>query len=424
MRWKSLGIRLALALLLFRVSAVAEQKPLFDSTALSGEWGGIRSPGSGITIELGYTQEYLGVVSGGIRRTGEYDALASLDLEFDLEKLAGWTGASLHATGFSIVGSSLSAEAIGDDSNVSNINARNSVRLFELFLEQNLFAGRASIRAGQLAVDSEFFGSEIGDIPGGGLFINSDFGVPPIASFNAPLPIYYIAAPGLRFRVKPTESTSIQIGVYDGNPAPDALGEPGPGFIAGRQLNDHGTDFHLAASEGALFIGEASVVGKNGSYKLGGYLHSAEFTRWSDDGAISGLWAVYAIGAQQIWSENATDTQGLYVFARAGFAPPDRARIDWSSDVGVNYVGLVPGRAADICGLGFSHKHYSRDLSDALERTGENGVESESILELTYQVKLAPCLTVQPDFQYVFQPGGHAGASNAAVLGLRVSTLF
>ena len=56
----------------------------------------------------------------------------------------------------------------------------------------------------------------------------------------------------------------------------------------------------------------------------------------------------------------------------------------------------------------------------------------EAVLELTYQHKLAEWWQVQPDFQYIFNPGG--GIANpilptrrigdAAVLGLRSVVTF
>jgi porin len=56
---------------------------------------------------------------------------------------------------------------------------------------------------------------------------------------------------------------------------------------------------------------------------------------------------------------------------------------------------------------------------------------SETFLEVTYQYAVAPWLQLQPDFQYVFNPGG--GIANAsgtvrlkdeAVLGVRTNILF
>ena len=57
---------------------------------------------------------------------------------------------------------------------------------------------------------------------------------------------------------------------------------------------------------------------------------------------------------------------------------------------------------------------------------------NETVLELTYQAAVTPWLTVQPDFQYIFNPGGGQPglknparkAADAAVLGLRGVVVF
>jgi porin len=71
--------------------------------------------------------------------------------------------------------------------------------------------------------------------------------------------------------------------------------------------------------------------------------------------------------------------------------------------------------------------------SDAAAFTGacSPARTSETFIEVTYQYQVAPWLMLQPDFQYVFNPGG--GIANAsgtakvgdeAVLGVRTNILF
>ena len=56
----------------------------------------------------------------------------------------------------------------------------------------------------------------------------------------------------------------------------------------------------------------------------------------------------------------------------------------------------------------------------------------ETFVELTYVYQVTPWLNLQPDFQYVFNPGGGIANPNAptqkvgneAVLGLRTTILF
>jgi porin len=46
------------------------------------------------------------------------------------------------------------------------------------------------------------------------------------------------------------------------------------------------------------------------------------------------------------------------------------------------------------------------------------------VLEATYQAELAPWMTIQPDIQYIINPGGQSSIDNALVIGCRASILF
>jgi porin len=49
----------------------------------------------------------------------------------------------------------------------------------------------------------------------------------------------------------------------------------------------------------------------------------------------------------------------------------------------------------------------------------------EALLEICYTAQLKPGWTLQPDFQYFWQPGGNVpGADDAVVLGARTSISF
>lgn len=46
------------------------------------------------------------------------------------------------------------------------------------------------------------------------------------------------------------------------------------------------------------------------------------------------------------------------------------------------------------------------------------------VLEATYQAQITPWLSVQPDLQFIIQPGGNGSIPNALVLGLSASVAF
>ena len=71
----------------------------------------------------------------------------------------------------------------------------------------------------------------------------------------------------------------------------------------------------------------------------------------------------------------------------------------------------------DSFGLAFAYSHISDSVSaaeqDAIYFSGvQRPIQDyEAALELTYQAQIVPGWTIQPDFQYIFHPGGHIGQS-------------
>jgi porin len=98
----------------------------------------------------------------------------------------------------------------------------------------------------------------------------------------------------------------------------------------------------------------------------------------------------------------------------------------------------IPQRDDDTLGLGMGFAQVSGRASDADRDTrAVTGTffpirSSETFIELTYQYQFTPWCQLQPDFQYVFNPGAGVLDPSAAgqrikdeaVLGIRVNLLF
>ncbi len=362
----------------------------------------------------------------------------------------------------------------------SNIDAFDSVRLFELWLQQPLFGNVVNLRVGQLANDAEF-----ATTVGGALFVHSNFGALPTVSLNVPEPNYPEAAPGVRLRLNtPDARFYFQAGVYAGNPDADRLGDPAPGFRAGTAYNDHGVRFPISGNQGIFSNYETGFLlnygkdarGLPGAYRVGGFYHTGRFSdeRVDDEGrsladplstglprAHEGDGGIYADAEQVVYRTgsgngqredvsqtasapvgNAEDSPAgtpgapaptgpeLRLFGRVGAAPEDRNVADFYVEAGLNYRALLPGRGGDVFGLAFSYTDLSNRLRqrdrDANRFNGTRDALSdyESVFEATYQVNLAPWLSVQPDVQYIVHPGGSPRYDNALVLGLRTVVTF
>jgi porin len=112
---------------------------------------------------------------------------------------------------------------------VSSIEAQGATRLFELWLEQK-FGERLSVRAWQLAVDSEFFTTDTG-----ANFVNSTFGWAGIWAADLPNGgnAYPLATRGARAKVTLSDNLTFLAAIYNGNPADEN----------GQSSNRNGTDF-------------------------------------------------------------------------------------------------------------------------------------------------------------------------------------
>ncbi len=428
---------------------------------LLGDIGGLRTAlgNRGVTLGLTETSEVLGNVSGGIRRGFEYDGLTTMSLQMDTGKAFGWDGGTFNASALQIHGRNLSADNLSTLQTASGIEAQDTNRLWELWYQQSFADGAADVKLGQQSIDQEFMASQ-----GSALFVNTMMGWPmvPSADLYAGGPAYPLSSPGIRLRAQASSAVTVLAGVFDDNP-------PGGPFADDSQLRGveaSGARFNL--NTGALIIGEIQYgvnqpavgdmaregqsEGLPGTYKFGFWYDTADFSdqRFDSTGASlavsatgipamhQGNYSLYGVADQTVWHPDPQDPQSLALFARVMGAPPDRNLIVFSANAGVNLKAPLPGRDNDTFGVGYGLAVVSASASaldrDTVLATGTPTPirSSEQFIEITYQAQLAPWWQVQPDFQYVFNPGaGISDPSDSArrvgdevVIGVRTNIAF
>ncbi|MCS0493861.1 carbohydrate porin [Ancylobacter sp. MQZ15Z-1] len=407
---------------------------------LTGDWGGTRTAlaDKGITVTSNWIVDALGNASGGIRQGAAMDGQHELEVALDLDKLAGWKGASVVASLYWLQGSNLSDD-VGNLLTLTNIAGDAGARLGELYLENHFADDRLTTRIGQIAIDEEFAVSDTA-----GLFVNSAFGWPGIYGVDLPGggPADPLPTPGAWVRWAPDDAFSVQAAAFNGNP------------LGGAGGNADGLDFPL--DDGVLAIVEASYVHKGangliGTFRLGAWYNSETFDDLSvaanglsladpaADGPLAhqGDYSLYAIADQQLW---ASSTARLSGFVRVAWAPEDRNEVSFYVDTGLALTGPLPGRPNDVAGIGLAYAKISPALarldrtSNALSGTDGPVQDYEAVLEIDYQAAVTPWLSVQPFFQYVFHPGGNVPDPNgsnptqalrdAAVFGVRSTVTF
>ena len=138
-------------------------------------------------------------------------------------------------------------------------------------------------------------------------------------------------------------------------------------------------------------------------------------------------WGLYGIIDQLMWRlPGSEDPKGVGVFARFIGAPSDRNVVDFYADGGITFTGMIPGRSDDALAIGFAYTGISDQVHAFDVDSGEPVARNyEALIEICYTYQIKPGWTLQPDFQYIFQPGGNVpDVDDAAVLGARTSISF
>ncbi len=412
----------------------------------------------GISLDVIETSELFGNATGGVNRGAVYTGLTTATLQLDTQRAFGWPGGTFNVSALQIHGRNFSADNLATLQTASGIEAERATRLWELWYDQSLLEGRLDFRIGQQSVDQEFFASA-----GSSLFINTMMGWPllPSVDLYAGGPAYPLSSLGARVRVQPWGPFTVQAGIYSDNP-------PGGPFEDDSQVRggeQSGAGFHT--NTGAFIIGEVQYAlnlpslgqmdtnasaGLPGLYKIGGWYDTAAFPdqRYDTSGVSladpdsngigerkRGNWSIYGVFDQTIWQPDLYANRAVGLFARIMGAPGDRNLADFSLNAGVTFKAPTERRNNDSIGLGFGIAKISGAASELDFATSRYGSpipirSSESFIELTYQAQIVPWWVVQPDFQYVFTPGGGipdpnvAGqrVGNEAVFGIRTIVTF
>ena len=430
------------------------------SSSLLGDLWGLRTDLSryGMTLSVAETSESLGNVTGGTQKGFSYDGLTQAVLQMNTQRAFGWYGGLMNISALQIHGHNLSANNLQSLQTASGIEAERGFRLWEMWYDQKfLDEDRLDIKIGQQSIDQEFIVSS-----NALMFVNTMFGWPMLPSADMPGggPAYPLSAPGIRVAMRPADGLSVLAGVFNGSPTGrDPAGDA-------QQQNRHGVNFPLGdgtlsmlelqfsypALGSMVMADEAPPLGW--TYRIGAWYNSEQFAdqRFNQSGQAlanpdsnpnplqhHGNFSYYAVADQLVWRDNTELNRTLAIFARVMATPlADRNLIDRSLNAGVVLHCPFAYRTYDTLGLAVGYAHVSSSAAGLDQDTAYyTGVytpkrSAETFAELTYQYQVKPWLQVQPDIQYVINPGGALNnpadpgnrIKNELVLGLRTNIAF
>lgn len=351
----------------------------------------------GYAFEAVYTADLLRNAAGGIRTGSRYLDNLDLTLEVDLAEAWGRGSGTLFVYGLYNNGTTFADELVGDLLVTSNIDAPGAWRIYELWYEFG--EERWSVKTGLYDLNSEFDVNETGSI-----FINSAHGIGAAlgqTGENGPS-IFPISSLSLRMAYK-KESYTVRVALLDGVP-----GDPD---------DASSNKIDLSRDDGALVIGELELpVGSDGRLWTGYWRYTADFMSPFESRVFDDNDGWY-LGGEHGFSIAAYD---VVWFLRYGRADAQVNPLEEYIGAGLVVQGLLAGRPDDRAGLAVGYGKTGRPFRNDLRQSGLEPAAHETAWELTYRAEINEQLALQPDIQFVQNPGGSRALYDALVIGLRI----
>jgi porin len=428
---------LVAAVAFFSCPAMAQQTTSgprwFNQDTMTGDWGGERTSlrDAGIDLRAHFTTESAGNLSGGHYQAVRYTQQIDFGADFDLGQLMSIHDAKIQVTLTDRVGSSLSADALGNQFGVQELyGAGQNFRLAEMNYQQDFLKHKVTIELGWSPIGDSFAGLpyfcnfQNAVICGHASAMTTDSG-----AHNFPT-----AEWGARINVSPTPDFYVAGGLYQVNPNEDAA--------------DNGFDLSFRSTGAFVPIELGWLPGQGsgklpGVYKVGGYYNSSETPDLFKDvnghpAALTGepfeqhngRWGGYLIADQMVFREESNPNRGLTLGAMVTVGDPDTAKYLYFWVTGGHYQGTFPRRDNDVVSFmiayartNFRLTQYQQDLD--IVAPGSVRIQTyESVAEIDYGLQLTKWLKIRPNLQYVLNPGGTDKIPNAFVIGVYTEVTF
>ena len=210
-------------------------------------------------------------------------------------------------------------------------------------------------------------------------------------------------------QARPAPWLTARFGAYTGDAGNDVAGNHGFGWEIGK--NAGGTFFTEVAAEE-----QGRLAGR---YTLGGILDTGGSAQFGTAQERRAHYELYLMVDHALIA----DDQGkpvLGAFARLAGSPQDaRNVVSVDADAGLALFGPLRSRANDVLGVAVSLFRFTDDFRRQSRTMFGRG---QTVLEVTYQLAIAPWLVVQPDAQFFFDPAFSARAAQA--VGVEVVAIF
>jgi porin len=402
-----------------------------ERSTLVGNPGGYRQRlyDKGVALDLGVTQVYQGVTSGGRDTEWKYSAMADYSLSLDTQRLDLWPAGLLVAHGKSKIGRSVNIAAgtlspVNDPYTTPDASEKSESFLEEYYILQGV-TGKLWLLAGRILfanfIDISRFAHDAQT-----QFMNTALKNTPLLGVLADA----WSTHGIALCYQATPDISISPFLLSSNDKDNVWGSPGGLFseysagvlaslhwkldgLPGKAFPAFGYNSKDAMALDDPALNNNLLLGLDPPHKNDNWLVGFSADQY--------FYIPEKPGVPMVHTAQFDKTpEGIGVFFRLYYAPEDRNLYDTFISGGVGGRGVIPSRPFDRYGLGFYALIESDDLKNQPVLSGT--YDTEYGWEAFYNFAVTPWLQFTPDFQYI--RSGQQGVDHVGVFGMRLQVYF
>ncbi len=376
------------------------------------------SPENALTPIFTYTGEAAANPSGGVRQGTAYADQLLLGFDFNLARLIGVAGGTIHFDVTHRAGNDLATDDIGNNTSVQEIYGGQGWHLAIISYEQLLFHDKLDVEAGRIPANVSFAHSAIYCV----FQTNSACANPPFVFTNSNFTYYPASGWGVHAKALLTDRIFLHVGAYASNTDPA----------------NAGFNFNMSHTTGPIVPAEAgySTTFANDThprnYVIGGWYDDSIYTNPS--GVVErGRSALYVRFDQLITRPSLASQRGLTLFGVAMSNLSGNVVESDYEEIGLVQTGTFARRDHDTLGFVINDQHFTKDTLAALQaaRLAAGGTATvpsrETMMELAYGIQVSHGIQISPNLQYVVDPdqlndsARVRNVKNAFVVGLHFS---
>jgi porin len=183
-------------------------------------------------------------------------------------------------------------------------------------------------------------------------------------------------------------------------------------------VNNDGKTFSVPASD-------AIPHGLPGHYWMGGYYSTWTYSQFGSTQGQPGAYGLYWRFDQMLYRMDPCKDTGLTAWSAFVLSPQQNtAKVPFQYNGGLVYTGMIPARPRDISIFGLAYGNFSSNYAQANQASLGGYATYELAYEFGYRINLTKFAYIQPDAQWIINPGGTGSIPNALVLGAQIGVTF